>query len=88
MGVPLGSPQAPLAPLTHTKLKKPCMAKIALVAAKITCVLAIIMRFTVKSGICGDKHLLAQKQINTRSDILQGQALFRGVKQLLIRGVW
>ena len=30
-------------------------------------------------------HSLSEE---TRSDILQGQALFRGVKQLLIRGVW
>ena len=26
--------------------------------------------------------------LQTRSDILQGQALFRGVKLLLTRGVW
>ena len=29
-----------------------------------------------------------KRRTKTRSDILQGQALFRGVKQLLIRGVW
>jgi len=35
-------------------------------------------------------HKLVTYEIkdSTRSDILQGQALFRGVKQLLIRGVW
>ena len=59
----------------------------------------IILAFNSLSKVVLGGFDLSSKQISwvciflslgnqTRSDILQGQALFRGVKQMMTRGVW